>query len=256
MSEHEQQHSHPHETGDQLDITKIAIASIIGIVLLAGSLYAAYQYSRSKSSGVVLPAGSTYLGVSPTPQANPGQAVQQPFKSAQGAPSPTPVKFTAASDVTWKTQAGKLYPFTFSYPETLPLVVFIQDPMDSVAFSWNNIPPQQNILMNMEFIENRDPALVNQRKLDYVTNWWKFFSGLKGVAEVQPFTNASGLRGYKAYYINYADQTPNVDVFFEIPNKRNMMLHLANGQLDADLFDRIVDTVKWAAPSPTAVPEE
>lgn len=228
-----------------IDITKVAIASVVGILLLGGALYASYQYSQSKSSGVVLPAGNTYLGLSPTPQPT-APVTSAPVVTMQ--PAPTPAKFSAASDVPWKTNRGVLYPYSFSYPETLPLSVFPQDPMDSVAFSWNNIPLQQNILLNIELIDKRDPALVSQRKLDYVTNWWKFFSGLKGVDSVQPFTNTSGMRGYKARYSNLNGETPNVDVFFEVPKHPEMMIHLANGLLDPALFDRIVDTMQWKPP--------
>lgn len=231
---------------DELDIPKIVIACVLGVLLLGGALYAAYRYSQSKNSGIVLPGGTTYLGPSPSsPQVN-----QQPTTNYQQ-PLPTPIKFTAASDVPWKTQYGRIYPYTLSFPETLPLVVFIDDPIDSVAISLDGSPAQQNILVNMELIDQRDPVLVTQRKLDYVSNWWKFFSGLKGVAEVEPFTNTSGLKGYKAHYINYADKTPNVDVFFEVPNRRNLMIHLANGILEPDLFDRIVDSVRWIPPTET-----
>lgn len=225
----------------ELDIPKIVIACVIGMLLLGGALYAGYRYSQSKSSGVVLPGGTTYLG--PSPSSPP----QQPTTP----PQPTPVPFSAAADVPWKTQYGRIYPYTLSFPETLPLVVFIEDPIDSVAISLPGIPPQQNILLNMEIIDQRDPTLVTQKKLDYVTNWWKFFSGLKGVADVTPFTNATGLKGYKAHYVNNADKTPNVDVFFEVPNRQNLMIHLANGMLEPDLFDRIVDSVRWIPPTET-----
>lgn len=226
-------------------IPKIILACVVGIALLAGALFAAYRYSQSKSSGVVLPGGTTYLGPSPSSSA---QVNQQPITNNQP-PLPIPTTFTAASDVPWKTQYGRLYPYQFSFPETLPLVVFMDDPMDSVAISLDNTLPQHHILLNMELIDELDPTLVTQRKLDYVSNWWKFFSGLKGVANVKPFTNASGLKGFKAHYLNTTDKTPNVDVFFEVPNKRNLMIHLANGILEPELFDRIVDSVRWVPPS-------
>lgn len=243
-------HHHEHQQHDEFDIPKIVIASVVGMLLLGGALFAAYRYSQSKSAGVVLPGGVTYLGPSPSPVSeNPPASAESSGEAKQ--PLPTTVKFTAASNAPWKTQYGRIYPYQFSFPETLPLVVFMEDPMDSVAISWGDIPAQQNILLNMELIEERDSALVTQRKFDYVTNWWKFFSGLKGVAQVEPFTNAAGLKGYTARYINNTDKTPNVDVFFEVPNKRNLMIHLANGILDPDLFDRIVDSVRWTPPAET-----
>ncbi len=246
MTEHHD--THPHTESSDLDIPKIVIACVIGMLLLGGALYASYRYSQSKSSGVVLPGGTTYLGPSPS-SPNPPASAQGSGDAKQ--PTPTPVQFSAAADVPWKTQYGRIYPYTMSFPESLQLVVFIEDPIDSVAISLPDTPPQQNILLNMEIIDQRDPMLVAQKKLDYVTNWWKFFSGLKGVADVTPFTNATGLKGYKAHYVNTADKTPNVDVFFEVPNRQNLMIHLANGILEPDLFDRIVDSVRWIPPTKT-----
>jgi hypothetical protein len=211
----------------------LIIAVIVGVILACISLFIAYKFSLQSSSNIILPNGTTYVGPSPTP------GVKQPQ------PTSSPQKFKVDTTVDWKPQKGKIYPFSFSYPSTLPLVVFTDDATDSVAIAWGNIPPQQNILLNIEFIDKRDPKLVKETKLDYVKNWFKFFTGLKGVANVTPFTNTNGMKGYKAIYINTVDATPNVDVFFEIPNQPTRMLHMANGILETNLFDRIVDSVKW-----------
>lgn len=219
---------------DQPDFTKLAIATIVGVLLLGGAVYAAYRYSQRQKGDIVLPGGITYLGPSPKSEAQPSTA---------------PLRFTAASDVSWKTHSGTIYNYSFSYPSTLPLVVFTSDPNDSVGISWGNIPPQQNLLLNIEIIKDRDPKYINQPKIEFVKNWYKFFSGLKGVAKVEPFTNTNALRGYKASYTNYANTSPNVDVFFEVPGNPNIMIHLANGILDPVIFDRILDSLKWTAPT-------
>ncbi len=216
----------------QLDIVKLTIVTIAGILILSVAIFAAYRYSQKQAGNIVLPGGVTYLGPSPTP-------------SFFWEPSPTPHRFKADAAVTWKNYTGKIYPYTFSYPSTLIVVVFPDDPTDSVALSWDNIPPQLNILLNMEFIDKRDPNLTTQPKVEYVKNWYKFFSGLKGVSKVEPFTNTNGMKGYKAYYINLADATPNIDVFFEIPGNNTTMIHLANGILDPNVFNRILDSLKW-----------
>lgn len=229
------------ENQDALDspnFVKLAIATIGGVLIIGGAVYGAYRYSQKQSNNIVLPGGVTYLG--PTPKTeNPGGDKQPPT---------APLRFTAPPNDTWKTQGGKLYAYSFSYPSTLPLVVFPNDPIDSIAISWGNIPPQQNILLNIEFIDKRDPSAVYKPKYEFVKNWYKFFSGLKGVANVVPFTNTQGLKGYKATYINWADQTPNIDVFFEVPKEKYVLIHLANGILDPAIFDRILDTVKWNLP--------
>ncbi|KKS97775.1 MAG: hypothetical protein UV73_C0005G0052 [Candidatus Gottesmanbacteria bacterium GW2011_GWA2_43_14] len=218
------------------DIVKIAVMTAGAAVILGGSLYAAYRYSLAKQGDIVLPGGTTYLGATPTGRVQ---------------PSTPPLRFTADATVPYKEHSGAIYPFSFSFPETLPLVVFTNDPTDSVAIAWGNIPPQQNILLNMELIEIREKTMVNKPKQEYVENWWKYFSGLKNVASVVPFTNIFGLKGYKASYVNYANTAPNVDVFFEVPGRNDLMIHMANGILDAAIFDRIVDSLKWTAATPT-----
>lgn len=220
---------------DQPDFTKLAIATFIGVLILGGAVYAAYRYSQKQAGNIILPGGVTYLGPSPT------TAVQPPT---------APLRFTASADVSWTAQGGKIYPYSFSHPSTLSLVVFPGDPTDSIAIAWGNLPPQHNILFNMELIDKRDEKLLNKPKIEFVRNWYKFFSGLKGVSSVQPFTNTNGLKGYKASYINYADASPNTDVFFELPNQPNIMLHMANGILDPVIFNRIIDSVKWTPPTP------
>lgn len=225
------------ETLEDKEFLKLAIATLVGMLILGGAVYAAYRYSQRQSSQIVLPGGVTYLG--PSPKADITQ------------PPTAPLRFTASSDVNWKTFSGKIYPYSFSYPETLPLVVFPDDPTDSVAIAWGNIPPQVNILLNMEFIDQRDPKFVSQPKIEYVKNWYKFFSGLKGVAKVESFTNAQGLKGYKASYLNWADQAPNLDVFFEIPGNKTTMIHLANGILDPNIFDRLIHSLKWSPKTPS-----
>lgn len=221
------------------NIKKLVLATIGSIVILGAAVYAAYMYSQKQAGGIVLPAGTTYLGPSNTPV---------PPTPSPNQPPTAPQRFVAPKDDTWKIWKGRLHPYSFSYPSSLILLIFPGDVTDSVAISWGNLPPQQNLLLNMEFIENRDPSLVTQPKIQYVRNWWKYFSGLKGVAKVDPFANTQGLSGYKAVYINYADATPNSDVFFEVPGDNNTMIHLANGVLDPILFDRIVDSIRWESP--------
>ena len=227
------------EQREDQDFAKLALATLAGVLILGGAVYAAYRYSQKQAGNIVLPGGVTYLGPSPNPPAGGTQ------------PPTAPLRFTAASNVDWKVYTGKIYPYTISYPSTLPLVIFPDDPMDSVALSWGNIPPQQNILLNMESIGKRDPSYTGKPKIEFVKNWYKYFSGLKGVSKAEPFTNTQGLKGYKASYLNWANQAPNVDVFFETPDE-SVMINLANGILDSNIFDRIIDSVKWGKTKTTA----
>lgn len=215
----------------RINFPALAAATLGGFLVLGGAIFVAYRYSQKQSSDLIVPGGVTYLGATPT------QTVS--------APTPPPLRFTADPTVNWKTRRGVTYPYSFSYPETLQLVVFPGDKSDSVAISWNNIPPQVNILANIEMVSQRDPKYVSQPKINFVNDWYKFFSGLKGVSRVEQFTNANGLKGYRAVYINNLGQTPNTDIFFEVPGDKNLLIHLANGVLDPVIFDRIVDSLNW-----------
>lgn len=220
------------------DFTKIFLGIIVGTILIGAIIYAGYLYSQKQGGKVSLPAG-TYLG-------KPG--VQQ------DTPPTAPLRFTSASDTPWVLYQGKIYPYSFSYPKTLNLAVFPNDPSESVAINWGNIPAPNNLLLNIEFVNDRNPEYVGKPE-EFVRNWWKAFSGLKGVLSIDKFTNSNGLIGYKAIYVNNADQTPNVDVFFETPQDPNLMIRLANGVLDPTIFDRIVDSLNYSL-TPTIIPTQ
>ena len=225
---------------EQTDFVKMAFITIIGVFVLAVSVYGAYRYSQKQSGNIILPGGVTYLG--------PSKKKESPPPTIE--PSITPILFTAPSDISWDTYNGTKYPYNFSYPSTLPLTVFKGDISDSVAINWGGIPAEQNILLNIEYIEKRDAKYVTLPKIEYVRNWHTFFSGLKDVKSIDPFTNTKGLKGYKARYLNFADESPNVNVFFEVPNNPKIMIHLANGILDPKIFDRIIDTLSWGKTTP------
>lgn len=218
---------------------KIVIGLLVGTILVGIIIYVGYSYSQKIMNGnkVALPAGQNYLGEN-APNYN-GET-----------PPTAPQRFTAATDVAWTEFKGTLYPYSFKYPETLTLGVFPNDPSDGVAIVWGNIPPQSNILLNVE----KDKLQSNNTLEEYVNNWWKSYSGLKGVKSVTKFTNTSGLVGYRAIYINSADQTPNVDIFLQVPQDNTTVIRLANGILDSTIFDRIVDSVKYTSGTSKVTP--
>lgn len=230
----------PEETLEaQPDIKKLSLATLAGVIILGIVVYSAYSYSQKKTGGIALPGGTTYLGQNPTPNQ----------------PPTAPLRFTADTSVSWTVFKGKIYPYSFSYPATLPLVVFPANKYDAVAIEWGNIPPQVNLLLSIEPVAEKNPKYIGLPKKEFVNDWYKFFSGLKGVSKIDLFTNTNGLKGYKAIYINNSGATPNVDVFFEVPNRSDLMIHIANGIIDPQLFDRIVDSIKWNTPlaAPTEV---
>lgn len=223
---------------EQPDFTKLAVTTLIGAFILGLAVYVAYRYSQGQPGNIILPGGVTYLG--PSPSQNPSSI-------------PTPSQFTAPTDIPWKEWVGKNHPYSFSYPSSLPLVIFPNDPLDSVAIDWNNNPPQLNLLLNIEFIDQRDSKYLKLPKIEYVKNWYKFFSGLTGLSKVETFTNGNNLRGYKAIYTAPGGLSPNIDVFFEVPRQPNLMLHLASHVLDPSIFDRLVESLKWIPPTKVPV---
>lgn len=46
---------------------RLVIAVVLGILILLAALFISYRYSQKQPSGLLFPAGSTYLGPSPTP---------------------------------------------------------------------------------------------------------------------------------------------------------------------------------------------
>ncbi|MCJ7826027.1 hypothetical protein MUP56_00205, partial [Patescibacteria group bacterium] len=155
--------------------------------------------------------------------------------------------FTVDEKTLWNIWKGKRFPYQFSYPETLPLTGFPNDPSDSAGISWNGKKPSENIIMSViELSKNKAlTPYIKKPKKEFVENWWKQFSGLSGVSAIAEFTNKKGLKGYKTRFINAQGQTPNLDIFFEVPNNPSLIIRIANGILDETVFDTIVESVEW-----------
>ncbi len=247
------------ETQGQLSSTiNIIIACFVVSVLLLALIIFQHNMAFQKAGTIVLPAGGTYLGPSGQPMKE-AQAKQDVASQHRETPTPadrgskpTPAatggeKFTVSDDAPWVIVRGNTHPYSFISPKSLKLVTFPNDKYDIYAIDWNNLTPQSNVLIgvdNMNF-SNSLKKYINVSKKTYVEEWWKQFGGLKGVLSITDFTNSKGLKGYKARYLNQANQAPNEDIFFEIPNHPELVMHLANGVLDQSVFDRIVDSVSW-----------
>lgn len=220
------------------------IALFIAIVatgVLVAAVIAAFRQGRQ--AAVVIPGGITYLGEKPT--ATP-VAVQNPSKSP--APSPVPV-FTAPASAPLKTMRGKIYPYEFRVPETLPLVIFPDDPTDAIGIDWGGRKPQESVLLNVIDISKIDALkpYVGKPALTLVTDWWKQYPGLSGISTVSAFTNPRGLKGYSAAFVNTRGEAPNIDMFFPVPGSNTLIIRMGSGVLDHELFLRIVDTLSWGS---------
>ena len=207
----------------QLSATGIIAIAIV--VLLTAATILSFWYAKGRPGSIVIPAGNTYLGPSTTSAPPPPQTdqIQVPPNDAVA------------------IQTGKVFPFSFSYPKTLSLGVFPGDPFDSVTIFWGNTNPQENLLFRVESLKDIPAvrAYLNKPKIEYARDWWKQYNW-KGVDSVVQFTNAKGLIGYRAKYKDASGNTPFDHVFFEVPDRPELVIWMSGKLLDQATFDKIV----------------
>lgn len=204
---------------------KKAVAVAVGITAIGTILVIShYRQISGRSGTIIIPAGNTYLGP-------PNTAAPQP----------------PADNAVLRTVKGNIYPYTFSTPATITLVTFPNDPYDMYALSGNNIAPESNVLIGVDDLSKHTARsqYIDQPKTVYIRDWWKQFSSLTGVKSIEPFTNSNGLKGYTVKFLSAANESPNLDIFFEVPALPQYVIHLSNGMLDSAVFADIVDSVGW-----------
>ncbi len=203
------------ETDDPSSYMKVAGIAIVITLFCTGLVLIHYLRISGRRGTIVIPAGNTYLG-------------------------PTPSQAPAAPTTAVTVYRGRIYGYSFSAPQSIRVTTLPDDTYDMYALAAPGTDPGSNVLIGLD--PKADPK---QDKLTYVQNWWKQFSGLTGVASIEQLTNSQGLKGYKARFVNTAGATPNLDVFFEIPGHPAYVIHLASGPLDEAVFAAIVDSVSW-----------
>lgn len=185
----------------------------VGILLLI-SVFAVFEFSKPRASQIILPGGITYLGPSPS----------------------TPSTHSSPSSQTWSTQTGKIFPYSFSYPSSLSLGVFPNDPTDGVTLFQKGTEASANLFFRVEKLDGKP--------MEHAQNWWKQYAW-NGVESVTAFTNSKGLKGYRAKYLDATGNTPYDHVFFEIPDHKDLMIWLSGKLFSQEVFDTIVDSVDW-----------
>ncbi len=225
------------ETLSKNDYKKILPIAVIIVIVLTSISVLAYVSAKNRTPTIVLPGGVTYLGPSEATQ------TQNAIQPTQNGKIPIPV------DAKWTTQTGKKYPYSFLFPSSLSLGIFPNDPFDAVGIFWNNLDASANLLLRVEDLRliKDGKEYIAQSKKEYANNWWKQY-GYKGVASIEEFTNSTGLKGYRAKYINEKGQTPYDNIFFEVPESPELVIWMASGLLDQNTFDKIAGSVSFKSP--------
>lgn len=193
---------------DKKSLTYISLGILIIFLLLVGGVY--YWVTKKSGGGLVFPSGVNYLS---------------PNQPTPAVPQYDYAKLAASTDLL--TLKGQTYAYSFQYPRGLNAIIFAKDPNDSVTFKTSALPAEQNLMLLVERISERDKSYVGKYE-DFVRDYWKFFGGLKGSKDLTPFTNNQGLVGFKVNYVTKGNVVTSDNYFFEIPGDTDHMLHLNN----------------------------
>lgn len=214
------------ETSPRLLVLPMIISAFLIIVVIG-----AFLSAKNRTGTIVLPGGSTYLGPTPTP------AAAVPKNNTGIIPIP--------EGTAWTTRKGAAFPFSFSYPESLSLGVFPNDPYDAITIFYPGTDANTNIFIRVDNLTTLGKQNYKGDTEKYANDWWKDYSWQKS-ASVTRFTNKSGLTGYRAKYINDQNTTPYDHVFFEVPNDPNLVIWMSGRLFEPAVFDRMVDSVTWS----------
>ena len=210
----------------------IGIALTISALLISGVIFS-FSNAKKQQGQIVLPAGGTYLG--PTPTAGKPDIR---FSGLEARVIPV------SNDATWVQNKGKLFPYSFSYPDSLSLGVFTNDPFDGVTIFYGNTRPEENLFFRVENLTTINKKEYIGKPMDYAQNWHKDYRW-SGVSSVTAFTNTKGLKGYRAKYLDENGKIPYDHVFFEAPADKNLIIWISGKLFEPTVFDKLVDSVTW-----------
>ncbi len=219
------------------ELQKTILVAAIAFVILTCATYLSYRHTKSRTPQIILPGGVSYLGPSPSSQSSSGQKQSKTISD----------KIPIPDSVAWTTWKGQRYQYSFSYPSSLSLGLFPNDPFDAVTIFWGDTNPQENLLLRIEDL-NSIPDMkdyINKPKRQYVEQWWKQYD-YTGVASIKEITTKSGLKGFRARYTKSTGNSTFDNVFIPIPNKPNLILWTTGKFLQQSVFDRIVESITWS----------
>ncbi len=210
---------------------KILVVSVLMSVLLLFLVVGAFVSAKKRTGTIVLPGGRTYLGPTPSPD-------------QKNITEPVPEKIAIPASTPWVEKTGTVFPYTFSYPESLSLGVFPNDPFDAITIFYPGTDANANIFFRVENLTSLNKKDFIGKIQQYANTWWKDYAW-KSVSSVTPFTNKHGLKGYRALYVNNIGKTPYEHVFFEVPDDNNLVIWMSGKLFDESVFNTIVDSVSW-----------
>lgn len=220
---------------------RVFVFSVIIGVLLLFLVVGAFFSAKNRTGTIVLPGGITYLGPTPT------KKIEKSKQIIEG-------KIPIPADTKWAEKKGAIFPYSFSYPESLSLGIFPNDPHDAVTIFYDGTDSNANIFFRVENLTTLKKTQYVGKTEEYANHWWKDY-GWKGVTSVSEFTNDNGLKGYRAAYINDQNKTPYDHVFFEIPaspnanqggpDRNDLIIWLSGKLFSKEDFDKLVESVDW-----------
>ena len=230
------------------DFSKIIVGLVIAVVVLGGIVYGSYSLTQKKPGGQTFPAGFKQP-VSDTPGANQGTTLAS-VNCAINQPNPDSVwafylkcdKFKGSENAKWGAYNNPEFGFDISLPSDLSTVEY----QNGLGINYKNIQAADNLLFSADIASSRSGEFKDMKGDVYVKSWWKQFSGLVSLKSYEALTNQFNVKGHKAQYLNFANESPNEEVFFEIPNRPGDFIHFASGILDKSVYSKIIDSFKWA----------
>ncbi|MBI4008833.1 hypothetical protein HY357_01240 [Candidatus Roizmanbacteria bacterium] len=214
MEEHTHTHEQTSSDKDSLNKNSLAFLSVgilVAFLLLIGGVY--WFVSKKSKGQVVFPAGINYTGTEGTPPVQ------------QQRPSYDYAKMAGAAN--WANFNSTKKQYTFQYPPEMVPLIFPGDANDTVTFNVSDIPARYNLMVLVETISNYDAKMFGQQET-FVRNYFKFFSGLKELKDIETYTTEKGLTGWKVHYTTKAGSVGSDNYFFVIPGQGDKIIHVNN----------------------------
>lgn len=238
-----------HNEEEAPDFTRIIVGLVIAVVVLGGIVYASYTLTQKKPAGLTFPSGLKQPQAE-TPGAQQGTTVAS-VNCTINQPNPQNVwayylkcdRLKTTSTSTWKDYSNKDFtdPFSFSVPADFSTVEF----GNGIGIDYKEIGAANNLLYSIDLASSRSGEFKEMKGETYVKNYWRQYSGLTALKSYSAFSNQFNVKGYKAQYTNFANESPNEDIFFEFPSLAGSYVHFASGIIDQPVYDKIIDSFKW-----------